>query len=110
MVCKATIVMTRRRSDCRSNSPPANRRRQHVLVCCDTSPRNTGILGEADVWEFGAGADFCLSVRAYLHAFTVRLATEGSAAVNRTRPGGVGSLRRGGTREVAAARHRCTDL
>jgi S-formylglutathione hydrolase len=29
-----------------------------MLVTCDTSPRNTGIPGEADDWEFGAGAGF----------------------------------------------------
>jgi S-formylglutathione hydrolase len=29
-----------------------------MLVACDTSPRNTGIPGEADDWEFGAGAGF----------------------------------------------------
>ena len=29
-----------------------------MLVSCDTSPRNTGIAGEADDWEFGAGAGF----------------------------------------------------
>jgi len=29
-----------------------------MLVTCDTSPRNTGIAGEADDWEFGAGAGF----------------------------------------------------
>jgi S-formylglutathione hydrolase len=29
-----------------------------MVVTCDTSPRNTGIPGEADDWEFGAGAGF----------------------------------------------------
>jgi S-formylglutathione hydrolase len=29
-----------------------------MLVACDTSPRNTGIPGEADDWEFGSGAGF----------------------------------------------------
>lgn len=29
-----------------------------MLVSCDTSPRNTGIAGEATDWEFGAGAGF----------------------------------------------------
>lgn len=29
-----------------------------MLVTCDTSPRNTGIAGETDDWEFGAGAGF----------------------------------------------------
>jgi S-formylglutathione hydrolase len=29
-----------------------------MLVTCDTSPRATGIPGEADDWEFGAGAGF----------------------------------------------------
>ena len=29
-----------------------------MLVSCDTSPRNTGIVGEADDWECGAGAGF----------------------------------------------------
>ena len=29
-----------------------------ALVTCDTSPRNTGIAGEADDWEVGAGAGF----------------------------------------------------
>src|SRR5476651_757810 len=29
-----------------------------MLVTCDTSPRNTGIPGEADDWEFGSGAGF----------------------------------------------------
>jgi S-formylglutathione hydrolase len=32
-----------------------------MLVTCDTSPRNTGIAGEADDWEFGAGAGFYLN-------------------------------------------------
>ena len=31
-----------------------------ILVSMDTSPRNTGILGEADDWEFGSGAGFYL--------------------------------------------------
>lgn len=31
-----------------------------ILVSMDTSPRNTGIPGEADDWEFGAGAGFYL--------------------------------------------------
>jgi S-formylglutathione hydrolase len=31
-----------------------------ALVAPDTSPRNTGIAGEADDWEFGAGAGFYL--------------------------------------------------
>jgi S-formylglutathione hydrolase len=29
-----------------------------MLVTCDTSPRQTGIPGEADDWEFGTGAGF----------------------------------------------------
>jgi S-formylglutathione hydrolase len=29
-----------------------------MLVSCDTSPRQTGIPGEADDWEFGSGAGF----------------------------------------------------
>lgn len=29
-----------------------------MLVSCDTSPRDTGIPGEADDWDFGAGAGF----------------------------------------------------
>jgi S-formylglutathione hydrolase len=32
-----------------------------MLVTCDTSPRNTGIPGEADDWEFGSGAGFYLN-------------------------------------------------
>ncbi len=32
-----------------------------MLVTCDTSPRQTGIPGEADDWEFGAGAGFYLN-------------------------------------------------
>lgn len=32
-----------------------------MLVACDTSPRNTGIAGEADDWEFGSGAGFYLN-------------------------------------------------
>jgi S-formylglutathione hydrolase len=32
-----------------------------MLITCDTSPRNTGIPGEADDWEFGAGAGFYLN-------------------------------------------------
>ena len=32
-----------------------------ILVSCDTSPRNTGIPGEADDWEFGTGAGFYLN-------------------------------------------------
>jgi S-formylglutathione hydrolase len=32
-----------------------------MLVTCDTSPRQTGIAGEADDWEFGAGAGFYLN-------------------------------------------------
>ncbi len=32
-----------------------------MLISCDTSPRNTGIDGEADDWEFGAGAGFYLN-------------------------------------------------
>ena len=31
-----------------------------MLVTCDTSPRRTGIAGEADDWEFGSGAGFYL--------------------------------------------------
>lgn len=31
-----------------------------MLVCPDTSPRDTGIVGEADDWEFGTGAGFYL--------------------------------------------------
>jgi S-formylglutathione hydrolase len=31
-----------------------------MLVTCDTSPRQTGIPGEADDWEFGSGAGFYL--------------------------------------------------
>lgn len=31
-----------------------------ILVSMDTSPRNTGIPGEADDWEFGSGAGFYL--------------------------------------------------
>jgi S-formylglutathione hydrolase len=31
-----------------------------ILVAPDTSPRDTGIAGEADDWEFGAGAGFYL--------------------------------------------------
>lgn len=29
-----------------------------ILVSCDTSPRDTGIAGEAEDWEFGTGAGF----------------------------------------------------
>ncbi len=32
-----------------------------LLVSCDTSPRDTGIAGEADDWEFGSGAGFYLN-------------------------------------------------
>jgi S-formylglutathione hydrolase len=32
-----------------------------MLVTCDTSPRQTGIAGEADDWEFGSGAGFYLN-------------------------------------------------
>jgi S-formylglutathione hydrolase len=32
-----------------------------MLVTCDTSPRHTGITGEADDWEFGSGAGFYLN-------------------------------------------------
>ena len=32
-----------------------------MVVTCDTSPRNAGIAGEADDWEFGAGAGFYLN-------------------------------------------------
>src|SRR5579862_7710853 len=32
-----------------------------MLVTCDTSPRRTGIAGEADDWEFGSGAGFYLN-------------------------------------------------
>src|SRR5579864_6578743 len=32
-----------------------------MLVSGDTSPRNTGIPGEADDWEFGSGAGFYLN-------------------------------------------------
>ncbi len=32
-----------------------------MLVSCDTSPRSTGIPGEADDWEFGSGAGFYLN-------------------------------------------------
>src|SRR5579862_5340070 len=32
-----------------------------MLVSGDTSPRNTGIAGEADDWEFGSGAGFYLN-------------------------------------------------
>lgn len=32
-----------------------------MLVACDTSPRQTGIAGEADDWEFGSAAGFYLN-------------------------------------------------
>jgi len=32
-----------------------------MLVTCDTSPRDTGIAGEADDWQFGTGAGFYLN-------------------------------------------------
>lgn len=32
-----------------------------MLVTCDTSPRDTGIAGESDDWEFGTGAGFYLN-------------------------------------------------
>jgi S-formylglutathione hydrolase len=32
-----------------------------MLVSCDTSPRQTGIPGEAEDWEFGSGAGFYLN-------------------------------------------------
>jgi len=32
-----------------------------MLVSCDTSPRDTGIAGEAADWEFGSGAGFYLN-------------------------------------------------
>jgi S-formylglutathione hydrolase len=32
-----------------------------MLVACDTSPRGTGVPGEGDDWEFGAGAGFYLN-------------------------------------------------
>src|SRR5580658_9716471 len=32
-----------------------------MLVACDTSPRKTGIPGEADDWECGSGAGFYLT-------------------------------------------------
>jgi len=32
-----------------------------MLVACDTSPRSTGIPGEAEDWEFGSGAGFYLN-------------------------------------------------
>ena len=32
-----------------------------MLVTCDTSPRDTGIAGEAADWEFGSGAGFYLN-------------------------------------------------
>jgi len=32
-----------------------------MLVSCDTSPRQTGIPGEAEDWEFGTGAGFYLN-------------------------------------------------
>jgi len=32
-----------------------------MLVTCDTSPRRTGIPGEAEDWEFGTGAGFYLN-------------------------------------------------
>ena len=32
-----------------------------MLVACDTSPRQTGIAGESDDWEFGSGAGFYLN-------------------------------------------------
>ncbi|HSW14997.1 MAG TPA: S-formylglutathione hydrolase [Solimonas sp.] len=35
-----------------------------MLVSCDTSPRNTGIAGESDDWEFGSGAGFYLNATA----------------------------------------------
>lgn len=33
-----------------------------MLVCCYTSPQNTGIAGESDDREFGAGAGFVVNV------------------------------------------------
>jgi S-formylglutathione hydrolase len=35
-----------------------------VLIAPDTSPRNSGIAGEADEWDFGAGAGFYLDAQA----------------------------------------------
>jgi S-formylglutathione hydrolase len=35
-----------------------------ILVSMDTSPRQTGIAGEADHWDFGAGAGFYLDATA----------------------------------------------
>ena len=35
-----------------------------VLVSCDTSPRNTGIEGATDDWDFGEGAGFYLDATA----------------------------------------------
>ncbi len=32
-----------------------------MLVACDTSPRETGIPGESEDWEFGSGAGFYLN-------------------------------------------------
>ena len=32
-----------------------------MLVSCDTSPRQTGIAGESEDWEFGSGAGFYLN-------------------------------------------------
>jgi len=32
-----------------------------MVISCDTSPRNTGITGETDDWDFGAGAGFYLN-------------------------------------------------
>lgn len=35
-----------------------------ILVTCDTSPRETGIAGEAEDWEFGTGAGFYVNATA----------------------------------------------
>jgi S-formylglutathione hydrolase len=35
-----------------------------MLVTMDTSPRQTGIPGETDAWDFGAGAGFYLDATA----------------------------------------------
>jgi S-formylglutathione hydrolase len=32
-----------------------------IIVCPDTSPRGTGIAGETESWDFGAGAGFYIN-------------------------------------------------
>ncbi len=54
-----------------------------MLVTMDTSPRQTGIIGEEDDWDFGTGAGFYLMPRKRLGQVTTiwRVMSPGNCAI-----------------------------